>query len=265
MKYIFSFLLSLSFIFNAAQDVSQYKYISIPASFTGFERGQYQMNNYLRLLLSQKNYEILSDQRSFWPDEAKLNPCHVLFADVDRLNSTFNNKILLKFIDCNQTVVQEFEGESKIKEFDSGYKDALKNASDKLKNQNAEFPTYRQDETKVVEIVSEKTIANPGTALFKKYSKQPAKVMNHQTNQVFVDQRINYTKTDLENKQFILNSEDEDIVFHFIPSSKSGIYHVSILKENSTISALGFYDGKDLIYEYISENQIPVKVVLKLK
>lgn len=265
MKYIFSFLLSIFFVFSAAQDASQYKYISIPASFTGFEPGQYQMNNYLRLLLSQKNYEILSDQRNFWPDEAKLNPCQVLIADVDRLNSTFSNKVSLKFTDCNQTIVQEFEGESKIKEFDSGYKDALKNASEKLKNQNAESPTYRQDETKVVKIISEKTIEHPGTALFKKYSKQPAKIRNHQTNQVFVHQKIDYTKTDLENNQFILNSEDEDIVFHFIPSSKSGIYHVSILKENSTISALGFYDGKDLIYEYISENQMPVKVEFKLK
>lgn len=266
MKYAFGILFSLIFIFSAAQDASQYKYISVPANFSGFEPGQYQLNNYLRLLLSQKDYEVISENQQFWPDEAKLNPCHVLTADVEKLSSTFDNKLLLRFKDCNLQVVQEIEGQSRIKEFDAGYKDALKNASNQLKTQNASMPTYRHEETKEVNIVSEKVTEHPGTALFRKYSKQAQqKATPSSLEQVFVYRGKEFHKTDLENNQFVLNSDQHQQVLHFVPSARADVFHVQIINENSIQNAIGFYDGQTLFYEYLSENQQPIKVEFQIQ
>ena len=271
MKSIFTILLAFLLISSQAQDVSDYKYISIPTNFSGFDAGQYQLNNYLRLLISQKNYEVLSDKKSYWPEEAKLNPCMVLNADVDKVNSTFNNKVILKFEDCNQTVLYKFEGESNIKEFEKGYKEALRLATAKVQHQNAKMPTYRQEETKDVTIITKTTTENPGTALFKKYSKQPSEtkisINTNQITQEFTYEGNTYFKSDLENGEFILISPDKTkILAHYYPSTRNGIYHVYLSTDRGSGSfTLGYYDGQNLSYEYLSDVQIPILIKFTLK
>lgn len=271
MKFIVTIFLSFFLICSQAQDVSDYKYVSIASNFSGFDAGQYQLNNYLRLLLSQKKYEVLSDNLNYWPEDAKLNPCMVLKADVDKLPSTFTNKLLVTFEDCNRTVLYKFEGESNIKEFEKGYKDALRVATLKIKDQHAEMPTYRQDETQQVTLHTETTIEHPGTALFKKYSKQPTQtkisINTDQISEEFTYEGNSYFKSDLENGEFILISPDKTkILAHYYPSTRKGIYHVYLSMDRGPGNfTLGYYQGQNLSYEYLSDSQIPILIEFNKK
>lgn len=267
MKTTLALLLGFILAFGQAQEVSDYKYISIPSNFSGFSANQYQLNNYLRLLLTQKDYKILSNAKKFWPEEAKLNPFLVLAADLDQVSSTFSNKVLLSFTDCNDTVLYKFEGESKVKEFEAGYKDALNNAVASIKKQQAQIPTYREEETKEVVIKTETKAEHPGTELFKKYSNKldanNLELNNMPVNGVYILEGKTYFKSNLENGEFVLLNEDKKhMVAHFYPSSKKGVYHVYLgnSMKNSGNSLIAYFDGNKLSYEYLSADKSPIVI-----
>lgn len=264
MKPILILFLSLFMIFNHAQEVSDYKYISISSEFQGFEKGQYQLDNYLRLLLSQKDFEILSENRNYWPQEAQLNPCLVLRADAEKIKAAFKNKILLKFMDCNQQIIHQFEGESNIKEFAQGYKEALRLAVAQVKNQNTGNITYRDDDTKKVNLNIKTESEHPGTALFKKYSNQSQRDATN-IGDVFLLEGKAYFKSDLDNGEFlILNPDKKTVSAHFYPGSKQGIYHVFTERAKDKITfGIGYYDGQHLSYEYLNEDQKMIQVEFK--
>ena len=56
MKNLLTTLLFCSLSYVNAQEVSDYKYINIPEKFSGFNEGQYQLNNRLRFILTQKKF-----------------------------------------------------------------------------------------------------------------------------------------------------------------------------------------------------------------
>ena len=272
MKTTLALLLGFMLAFAQAQEVSDYKYISIPSNFSGFSANQYQLNNYLRLLLTQKDYKVLSDAKKFWPEEAKLNPCLVLLADLDQIPSTFSNKVLLSFTDCNETILYKFEGESKVKEFEQGYKDALKSATTTIKTQQAQITTYREDETKEVVIKTETKTEHPGTELFKKYSNKidanDLELNNMPINAVYLLEGKTYYKSNLENGEFVLLNEDKKhMLAHFYPSSRKGIYHVYLgnSMKNSGNSLIGYFDEQRLSYEYLSDDKSPIVIEFSKK
>lgn len=272
MKTILSFYFGIFFMLCNAQDVSDYKYISIPTNFSGFDANQYQLNNYLRLLLSQKDYEVLSDKNAYWPKQVKLNPCLVLTADVEKISSTFRNKVKLSFRDCNQTVLYSFDGESKIKELEAGYKDALKNATQSIHKQNAQIPNYREQETKEVVIKTTKTIPNEGTELFKKYSNRlnPDDLMlnNMPVNGVYTYNGKTYFKSNLDNGEFYIISKDKrQLLAHYFPSSKPGIYYVHLGNAVQVFGSnvIGYFDENGLSYEFLNKDKSPEVVTFESK
>lgn len=246
-----------------AQQISDYRYISIPEKFSDFEPGQYQLNNYLRLLLNQKDYEVLGSSPGYWPDEARLNPCQVLTADISKVSSAFRNKVALKFRDCNETVVATFEGESSVKEFEEGYKDALNNAFAVVGKQANEKPVYRENEKKEVTIVSTTKTEHPGVELFKKHSEQPANpqtketvTFNKENLQAFEYNGQTVYKSDLNNGEFtLIDKTKSHILASYYPSTQEGVYHVKVNSGNISYMTIGYFNGNDLSYEYTTDSK----------
>lgn len=259
MKKLINLLIIFATISVSAQAVSDYKYISIPEKFSDFDKGQYQLENYLRLLLGQKEYEILPEKRSYWPEEVSLNPCLVLNADIKKMSSAFKNKVMVEFQDCNQTIIGSFEGESNIKEYNEGYKDALKNASLSIAVQAAKMPTYREAENKQVTIVTTTQTENPGTELFKKYSNQ-----NNGNNEEISIQKDKMTayvfegqtvyKSDLTEGEFVLmDATKSKTLAYYYPALRANVYHVKVIQGNTNYMTIGYFDGEDLSYEYSAD------------
>ena len=262
------FLAAVLFISVAnAQQVADYKYITIPEKFSDFEKGQYNLENYLRLLLGQKEYEVISETRTYWPEEARLNPCLVIHSDITKISSAFKNKLNLKFTDCNQTVVGEYEGESTIKEFSEGYKDALNSAVSLIKTQNAVMP-YRETENKQVTIVQTTQTQNPGTELFKKHSQQPKQTV---FNSQVTEQTIHNSKMDMNPYEYngqtvylsmlpdgeftVLDASKTKILALYTPSTKPGIYHVKVNSGNTSYMTIGYVEDDAISYEYSADSK----------
>src|SRR5690554_3865875 len=123
MKYAFFFILTLMFTYGHVQQRKDYKYIEVPEQLSGFNDNQYQSNFYLKLLLRQKNYSALNEDRSSWTQQAKDYPCSVLKADITKDKKFLKNTLVLKFTACNGNVVTSYEGDSKIKESHGGYQE----------------------------------------------------------------------------------------------------------------------------------------------
>jgi len=131
MKKLSMLVLALCSTMAFAQKVSDYKYVAIPEKFETFKE-DYGLKNFFTKALSGKKYIILPAIKDNWPAEAKSNFCNVVTADVINDKNLFKNKVIVQFKDCNNNMILESKGGSKIKEFEEGLQDALKEAMIKI-------------------------------------------------------------------------------------------------------------------------------------
>lgn len=250
MKNLIAALLLCSLSTINAQETSDYKFINIPEKFSGFNQDQYQLNNRLKFLLTQKKYEVLATDKSTWPKEVIENPCLVLDADVKKVKSFLNNKLEVSFSDCAQKNIENFEGTSKIKEFDKGYQEALKLALNKLKVQDAKIPMTKLEKAK-----DETNI---------EYIPDPINVELAKFN-TLTDGTRNYQKIELQNGGFMLMSENgNQVIAKFEPTSKSGVYRVVVTNNDTNYSSIGYSNENSFSYE-VFENNAWKEVKLTIK
>lgn len=231
-KILFLVFLASSTL-SFSQSISEFKYVIIPEQFTGFDANQYELNRYLGIQLLKKDYEILSENSDEWPAEVQQNPCLALNAMVQKEKSFLKNKLSLKFTDCSHKVIFEKEGESKIKEFDKGYQDALKQITNSINVQNApELPVVR---------TKNENRANPQT--------DENSTLLTESN-IFSDGELTLVKTELKDNSFLLiNESNAQVYAQFYPSSKTGIYHVKINKNGETYFTIGFTNQNSIEIE----------------
>ena len=252
MKNLIAAILLCSFSTINAQETSDYKYINIPEKFSSFDKDEYQLNNRLRYILTQKKYEVLPSDKSSWPLEVVQNPCLALNADILKVKSFLNNKLEVSFTDCSNKSIQKFEGTSKIKEFDKGYQEAIKLALNPLKSQNAK--------ASVPMVKLEKAQTETTTA----YIPEPIGTQVATTN-LLTDGTTTYQIIELHNGGFMLMSENgNQVVATFKPTLKSGIYRVIVTKGNSNYFSVGYISGNTISYE-VSENNTWKEIKLSAK
>lgn len=224
MKLLFViFLFCFSFTLQA-QQVSDYKYIIVPERFSDFNKNQFKLNTYLTNLLIRKDYIVLENTESL-PLEIRNNPCLALTADVDKVKSMFQNKLILKFIDCNRKTIAELPGQSSIKEMERGYQEALKEAASLVYNSKPKSTEQLNVEPTInIELDEEITYANDNTRL---------------------------TISELKDNSFLLiNQDNSQVVAQFYPSSQNNTFHVRVLDENGEYYTIGYFDGNTIIIEY---------------
>ena len=174
----------------------------------------------------------------------------------------------MKFTDCNQTVVGEYEGESTIKEFSEGYKDALQTAVSMIKTQNVVMPTYPESENKQVTIVKTTQTENPGTELFKKHPQQPNQTV---FNSQVTEQTIHNDKMDMNPYEYngetvylsmlpdgeftVLDASKTKILALYTPSTKPGVYHVKVNSGNISYLTIGYVEENAISYEYSADSK----------
>lgn len=242
MKNLIAALLLCSFSTINAQEISDYKYINVPEKFSSFDQDEFQLNNRLRFLLTQKKYEVLATDKSAWPQEVIENPCLALNADVKKVKSFLNNKLEVTFADCAQKNIETIDGTSKIKEFDKGYQEALKLAVNKLKIQNAKASIPM---TKIEKPKAESNVV---------YIPEPKAIEITKSN-LLTDGTKNYQKVELQNGGFLIMSENgNQVVAKFESTLKNGIYRVAVTNGNSSYPSVGYNNGNSVSYEILDGN-----------
>ena len=236
MKKIATLLSIILVVLIKSQTVSDYKYIMIPAELNDFkENRSYGLSIMLENALRGKKYTALSETKTNWPADAISNPCKVLSADVLDDKSMFRNKIILQFKDCNNQVILTQKGSSIIKEFEPGFRDALKQALVKIPVSNPSSVIENLVNSKPQE-VSKTTETKTNEVI----TKIP-------TAQKYTNKNLNFQKIQIADDQFILVDGNSSVPFAtFKSTAKKDVYRVKLGSGESTI---GYYENGNIIIE----------------
>jgi hypothetical protein len=117
-----------------AQDLNQYKYVSVPAKFSFLkEKNQYNLNLLSKMYMQQFGFETYFDTDEV-PKDFLENNCNKLYLDVLENNNMFSTKLTVVLKDCKGKVLfTSKEGENKEKDYKLSYNLALREALNSMK------------------------------------------------------------------------------------------------------------------------------------
>lgn len=213
-----------------AQKVSDYKYVAVPEKFETFKE-DYGLKDFFTKALKGKKYIILPVIKDNWPSEAKNNFCNVINADVINDKNLFKNKVIVQFKDCNNNMILESKGGSKIKEFDEGLQDALKEALIKMpvSNPAALLPASTNGQN----TSSESAVSVVSTT---------APEANNYSNG-----KLDLQKIQIDPNQFILARSGSSVPFAaFKTTSKNSVFIVKLADGNTTI---GYFENGSIVID----------------
>ncbi|MDF2553726.1 MAG: hypothetical protein K0R77_3001 [Chryseobacterium sp.] len=251
MKKLSTIIAALCITFSYAQKVSDYQYIALPEKFSGFKNDQYKMDVLLSKTLKQKQYVVVSGNRSQWTAEANSNPCSVLNADVINDSGFLRNKVVLEFKDCNGKVIASQKASTSIKEFEEGFQDALRQAL-------VTVPVSSPKEIQMQVAGQEAQSSEP-------VREAPRQNVDNSSNQSgkYTNGKVSLQKVQIDDSQFILVESNSSVPFAtFKSTSKKDTFKVKL---NSGESTIGYYENGNIVIEMPKGNDDYSKEVFILK
>lgn len=244
MKKILQLSFFLLFAVAYSQNISDYAFVYVDGKSGNFEENKYGLSTLLHTKLTAKKYTVINENSESWPEEAKINPCGVLKAEIADTSTFLKNKLQINFKDCNGKTVATFEGKSNLKEFDTGFKDALNNASQFFPASNpvkqlaltAKQETPKQSVTIVAVPVKTTTVHA---------ELNPLKAENKA--QTFSNGTLNFNRIFISDSQFILASPNNSTPYAiFKASTKKEVYRVQLQDGTQT---LGYLEDGNIVIE----------------
>lgn len=224
------FLLAICSTMIFAQKVSDYKYVAVPEKFETFKE-DYGLKDFFTKALKGKKYIVLPVVKDNWPSEAKSNFCNVVNADIINDKNLFKNKVIVQFKDCNNNMILESKGDSKIKEFDEGLQDALKGALIKVS-------------------ISNPVALLPASNNGQNTSPEPvASVMSTTAPEAnnYSNGKLDLQKIQIDSNQFILAKSGSSVPFAvFKATSKNSVFMVKLADGNTTI---GYFENGGIVID----------------
>lgn len=235
MKKLSVLISSFCVMLSYAQKVADYKYVVVPSAFESFKKDNYGLSAFLTKNLKSKQYTIISENRGQWPEEANVNPCSVLNANVLNDSGFLRNKVILELKDCNSKVVSSEKGSSSIKEFEEGFQDALSKALVNIPvSRPVENPTLKQE----VQVVKETAQETPKVSEQKSQASKAEKYSNG---------KLSLQKIQIDAAQFILVDGNSSVPFAtFKETTKKDVFRVKLGSGESTT---GYYENGNLVIE----------------
>ncbi|MDK7674693.1 hypothetical protein QP547_02580 [Weeksella virosa] len=241
---------------QAQHNVSDYKYVIVLEKFTDFKENQYKLNQYLKILLRNKSYTLVSDVVESWNAELKADPCLAATADVKKVRNFLSNELEVYFYNCTENELAKFDGKSRIKDYEKGYRDALKSAINKMPPQNGKTASAKN-------VVVTKNKPMPILEKNKKVEKQNQPQKQKTTKETpkkyhqlyYSDGKKYYLETIATNNYLLIEETTSNIVARFSPSTKDGIYKVTVINGKEEYQTIGYMNENELSIEYLIDNQ----------
>lgn len=168
-KTIFLLILLVS---NSLQsqntNLDEYQYIIVADKFDFLkEVDQYQTSSLTKFLLEKKGFKVFLSNEKL-PEDLMQNRCLSLFASVKDESGIFSIKNVIEIKDCFDRVVYTSEvGKSKIKDYKSGYQDAIRNAYESMEDfeysYNPDFASKIKEDAKqeiIAKNISDEVVTN---------------------------------------------------------------------------------------------------------
>ena len=135
----------------AQSEVNEYKYIVIPKQYD-FQRSddQYQLNSLTKFLFNKYGFTAYFEDESL-PLDVSQDRCLALKADLKKLKGFLITRLQFELIDCEGNVVSSSKiGETKIKQYDTAYNTALRQAFETYQNMNYSYQPKAEIKTPVI-------------------------------------------------------------------------------------------------------------------
>ena len=240
-KFFSIFFCGFLGMFINAQKLNSYQFVNIPSEFSGKRMNSYGLKDQLVADLKAKNYTIVEGSIDNWPSELRNNPCSVAIANLDNVSSWVKNRVKIEIKDCKGNVVDGFEGGSDLKDFETGFKEAQKNALRGVKISN---PT-----SNLVVNTNDVVDTSKNEVTFSTMEKK--------------EEQLTMQKVNLSDTQFILVKPNSSNPYAtFTKADKEGIYRVVL--ENKEI-AFGYSDKNKLVIEIPQKDGSYVKQIITIK
>lgn len=142
---IFCFSISSTIIAQRAS-MNDYSYVVVPVDFEFTNKSdQFKLNSMTKFYLDKAGFNTY-----FSNETPNANRCEGLYANVEKLQSFMMTKLQLVLTDCEgKEVYRSLEGKTKVKEYESGYQDALRKAMSGLNSlrikQKKVIPTTKNE------------------------------------------------------------------------------------------------------------------------
>ena len=275
MKNLFVIVFVLTLFSGYSQgSLNEYKYIIVPKNFDAFRsENQYKTSTLVKFLFTQKGFNVVYDDAL--PEDLNSDRCLGLTVSVKDESSMLKTKASLVLKDCSsQVVLSTLTGNSKVKEFEDAYREAITEAFETIramdykyvpKVQNSEPVTVSfKNDVKTMEEKSEpknkvddtvvKQIATPEEQVYKSNAPVASNIeKGEQTNKemmVEVKNNSNILYAQEIPNGFQLVDSTPKIRLKFLKTSIPDVYVVKHSKDNGVVYKK---DGKWYLEYYFGD------------
>ncbi|WP_111309268.1 hypothetical protein [Confluentibacter sediminis] len=262
-------------------NLNNYKYIIIPKKYDFLKQNdQYQLNSLTEFLFNKYGFVAFMEGEDY-PDDLNANRCLALTSNALKDSSMFKTKLQIELKNCNGTVIYTTEvGESREKDYNKAYPEALRNAFKELQTINYKYiPVNNAPETVAKEVKNQNEVVNQIEQLKAEIEnlKKEKDVKNIEvltTNpeskaEIVVENAIKDTKSIQEGVQQVLYAQAVENGFQLVDSSPKVVYKIknTSLKDVYLVegkNATLYKKGDDWVLEYY-ENNVLKQEVLNIK
>lgn len=299
MKIKISALLITCFLTISAfsqTNLNNFKYVIVPSKYDFLkDKDQYQLNSLTAFLFNKYGFQALMEGSNY-PEDLVNNRCLALKSDLIKDSSMFKTKLALELKNCNDQVVFTSQyGESREKEYDKAYNQAIRNAFESIEVLNYKFePSAAVVATESQEMAANKQVAKeiqqlkeeiltlkkekeaevvgkmePKAELAVKVPEKVIPVAVLPTKEIPVEEIKTESSTEKVDTSGILYAQAIENGFQLVNSAPKVVYRIKktgivdvFLVENK--SATLYKKGADWILEYY-ENNVLKQDVLNIK
>lgn len=143
MKKLIQLIIVLLFVQSsvlAQSNLNDFKYVLIPKQYD-FQRfeDQYQLNSLTKFLFNKYGFEAYFESEDI-PSDVSQDRCLALRADLKKLKGFLITRLQFELKDCNGNIVSTSKvGETKVKQYDTAYNIALRQAFETYQNANYSY------------------------------------------------------------------------------------------------------------------------------
>lgn len=168
----------------AQSNLNNYKYIIVPTKYDFLkENDQYQLNSLTAFLFEKYGFQPLIEGSNY-PEDLIRNRCLALKSDLVKDSGMFKTKLAVELKNCNDQVVYTSQmGESREKEYDKAYNQALRVAFESIEALNYKYVPS----TDIVASESEVVVANNQAAKEIQQLKEEIQTLKNEKEAVIIE------------------------------------------------------------------------------
>jgi hypothetical protein len=243
-------LLATGFSFAQSEIINNYKYVIIPRKFDFFkEADRYKVNTLTKMAFEKAGFTAFFNDEQL-PQDIALNRCRALYGDVDNTSGILSTSVAILVKDCNgKELYRSEKGRSKQKDFDSAYREAIREAAVSLRNINYTYVGDQASAQYFGQPAVPQTVATPVQAAPAAVAVAKEEVVNQNT--LFAQPIAN---------GYQLVDSTPKVVLKMYRTSQADSYSASGDGKNGVV----FKKGNDWFFEYyVNDKLVSEKLSIK--